>query len=739
MKRKTISLGGFFTAILLFFLCIILLEGGLTAYFRISSQLQEFTERGETFTRVGSHFLRQQVRRGEASVRGLVRGWSSPDRENGVLLAAVMEDSAIASVLKGWLPEGMILPREILAPGWKMNDLLDQFGRNLLTGTMTVDGKTVFAALDLDLNELNVAGTPDILPVLSTPTGSVVWTGSGEESPGLVSHIRARGLVARKESAEGAWSLLPSHYGERVVLRQEPFLYGLQLSLVYPLSSLIRSAMYGAAFSGSATVAALLAIFLIWFVWRRGIYSSIRDITSLAEDMSARLGDLEGGDHIRAAEAMYSLSRRFADLKETFVLEMNAFTGNLRNLFQVISQQQEELTAFNEETEAMNQELENVNNRLVMREALWERTLEFSHTFARSEDSHQAISSTLHTIRRDVGAFGVLLSSVEGDHYRLTASSGYNGELAPFTIPKNGIAATESVLTGAPLWVEDISRHPSASPVHPSVKSELLVPLFQSGEEEGVLEIAFDRVSKKDPFLIETLVPVASYLGGLVHGEKMRREVEASYSYLAEKLQFVTGIYHDETENHIARIGEYCRILAGELGKSHAEQEKIALFARLHDIGKLKVPREILSKPDILTAEEFRVITGHPAWGADILGDAAWLAMARRICLTHHEKWDGSGYPRGLKGRQIPWEGQVTALADVYDALRSSRAYKPPFSHEQAVEIITRGDGRVEPGHFSPEVLLAFIRRSGTFREIFETMKDREFSPGERELSPDRS
>jgi len=494
--------------------------------------------------------------------------------------------------------------------------------------------------------------------------------------------------------------------------------------------------MYGAAVSGSATVAALLALFLIWFVWRRGIYSGIRSITSLAEDMSVRLEDIEGGDHIKAAEAMYSLSRRFAGLKETFVLEMNAFTGNLRNLFQIISQQQEELTAFNEETEAMNQELETVNNRLVMREALWERTLEFSHTFARSEDSHQAISSTLHTIRRDVGAFGVLLSAVEGDHYRLTASSGYNGELAPFTIPKNGIAATESVLTGAPLWVEDISRYPSARPVHPSVKSEILVPLFQSGEEEGVLEIAFDRVSRKDPFLIETLVPVASYLGALVHGEKMRREVEASYSYLAEKLQFVTGIHHDETESHIARIGEYCRVLAGELGRSQAEQEKIALFARLHDIGKLKVPREILSKPGKLTAEEFRVITGHPAWGADILGDAAWLAMARRICLTHHEKWDGSGYPRGLKGRQIPWEGQVTALADVYDALRSCRAYKPPFSHEQAVEIITRGDGRVEPGHFSPEVLQAFSRHRKTFREIFETMKDRELSPKEREVFP---
>jgi hypothetical protein len=166
-----------------------------------------------------------------------------------------MEDSAIASVLKGWLPEGMILPREILAPGWKMNDLLDQFGRNLLTGTMTVDGKTVFAALDLDLNELNVAGTPDILPVLSTPHGIGGLDRLREESQGWSPTSapgaswpekkapRAPGPSSRPTTASG-WSS-----------GRNPFLYGLQLSLVYPLSSLIRSAMYGAAFSGSATVA----------------------------------------------------------------------------------------------------------------------------------------------------------------------------------------------------------------------------------------------------------------------------------------------------------------------------------------------------------------------------------------------------------------------------------------------------------------------------------------------------
>ncbi|NLA91276.1 MAG: HD domain-containing protein, partial [Synergistaceae bacterium] len=173
-------------------------------------------------------------------------------------------------------------------------------------------------------------------------------------------------------------------------------------------------------------------------------------------------------------------------------------------------------------------------------------------------------------------------------------------------------------------------------------------------------------------------------------------------------------------------IGEYCKILAEKLGRFREEQEKIALFAKLDDIGKLKIPRDILSKPGPLTAEEFSVIKGHPEWGASILGDASWLEMARRICLTHHEKWDGSGYPEGIKGDQIPWEGQVAALADVYDALRSYRAYKPPFTHRKAMEIITAGDGRVMPSHFSPQALQAFIHSADIFADVFETLKDNE-------------
>ena len=724
MKKRTISLGAFFSVILLVFLALLLIEGGVTIYSRISNSLQEFSTRGDVFIKVSGHLLREQVRRGEAFIDDLARGKIAPDLNDRVVLAAVMDGDKIHSVLKGWLPVGMVLPREVLKKGWRMNDLLDMSGRNLLSTVMRVGDMEVFAALDLDMDELNVGGSPDLLTILSTPDGVLIWGGAEESDSGLGEHVRARGLMSIKPYGERQWAFHYSLSGYWLAMRQESFPYGLLLTLAYPLPNLLVSALGDAAAASATTGAAVIMILLIWFVWWRGIYGGIREIASLSNNMTVQLEALDGANYIAAAEVMHSMAEGFANLKSSFVSESNAFTANLKKLFQVISHQQEELTAFNEEMEAINQELENSNNRLVMRENLWERTLEFSRAFARGEDGRQAVASTLVTIKRDVGAFGVLVSAVEGDCYRYYASCGYDGELAPFLVKRDGIAATESMISGAPLWVEDVTKHPTAWPVHPKVKSELLIPLYQSGEEEGVLEIAFDAVTQSDPLLVETLAPVASYLGGLIHGGKMRREVEKSYAYLAEKLQFVTGIYHDETENHIARVGEYCRLLAEETGRSLAEQDGIALFARLHDIGKLKVPHHILCKPGPLTAEEFAVITNHPVWGAEILGEASWLTMARNICLTHHEKWDGSGYPYGLKGDEIPWEGQVAAVGDIYDALRSSRAYKPPFSHERAMEIFTKGDGRVEPGHFSPQILDAFVRRSGDLEEIFESLRD---------------
>ena len=725
MKRHTFSIRGFFSIMIAVFLLVVLAQAGISMYFHIAGRLDAAKDRAETFQKTVALLLRKQVEAAEEIIRTVSSG-KSPMQDAGgsILLIALMDGNTIQLSIKGWLPNGLELPQDILTAEWTATDLLDAYGRNLLSRVTKIRGLRVFAAISPDMRDFEELTDQTFLPVIFDAQGHILWMGGENNGSPLRDHLRARGFVAQKKIPTGKWTIYPSHQGSRVIMRQTPIAYGLSLSVIYPLKDLLVPAVLGALRQSSIALLSLLLIVLFWFFWRRGIYASIASIASIADEMRTRLTELGGKDVQAASEALSTLASRFADTKRTFIREVDVFMQDLYSLFHVISRQQEEIAAFNEETEAMNQELEEANNQLLLRQSVWERTLDISRIFAGNEDILNGIRSTLSAIREDIGAFGVLVSAVEKDIFRLMASSGYDNNLSGFSVPNKGIVASQSIELRRPIWVTDVSKNPTARPVHPKVKCELLIPLFQAGEEEGVLEIAFDCVKPEDPFLIETLTPVAAYLGGLIHGEKMRREVKGSYGYLAEKLQFVTSIYHDETAAHISRIGEYCRLLAWALGRDVTEQEDIALFARLHDIGKLKVPTEILSKPGPLTPDEFRVIINHPSWGAEIIGDASWLSMARNICMTHHEKWDGSGYPLGLKGDEIPWEGQITAIADIYDALRSYRTYKPPLSHERVVEIITKGDGRVRPEHFSPELLEAFRIVEERFPDIFLQHRD---------------
>lgn len=179
----------------------------------------------------------------------------------------------------------------------------------------------------------------------------------------------------------------------------------------------------------------------------------------------------------------------------------------------------------------------------------------------------------------------------------------------------------------------------------------------------------------------------------------------------------------DGTGRHILRLGRYSALLAERLGLPERFIHDIGTAAQMHDVGKIHVHPDILKKPGDLSTEEFETVKQHPLYGASIIGEHPKLRMARAIALTHHERWDGSGYPYGLKGDVIPVEGRIINISDQYDALRSARPHKPVYSHEKTCRIITEGDGRTMPEHFDPEVLKAFKEIAGSMGKIYSELQ----------------
>ncbi|MCF6150130.1 MAG: response regulator [Candidatus Kuenenia sp.] len=176
-----------------------------------------------------------------------------------------------------------------------------------------------------------------------------------------------------------------------------------------------------------------------------------------------------------------------------------------------------------------------------------------------------------------------------------------------------------------------------------------------------------------------------------------------------------------ETGAHIIRIGLYAQKIAQTMKLSSDIVETIRFASPMHDIGKIGILDSILLKDGNLTPEEFEIMKKHTIIGEKILSGSkhANIQMSASIALTHHEKWDGTGYPNGLKEEKIPIESRITMLCDQYDALRSSRPYKNALNHKEAVEILVKGDGKTLPHHFDPRVLHAFITIETVFEEIY--------------------
>jgi putative two-component system response regulator len=198
----------------------------------------------------------------------------------------------------------------------------------------------------------------------------------------------------------------------------------------------------------------------------------------------------------------------------------------------------------------------------------------------------------------------------------------------------------------------------------------------------------------------------------------------------------------EETGNHVVRVGCYSKLIAESLNMDREFVEHLFFTAPLHDIGKIGIPDSILRKPGPLTPEEWVVMRQHCQIGAEILRDDAkamalyrsWHGlqcdldggdpirdMACRIALTHHERWDGAGYPAGLDHEHIPLEGRIVALSDVFDALMSERPYKPAYSEEQAISTLRDGAGH----HFDPRIYAAFEASLPEVRKVRERFADR--------------
>ncbi len=239
------------------------------------------------------------------------------------------------------------------------------------------------------------------------------------------------------------------------------------------------------------------------------------------------------------------------------------------------------------------------------------------------------------------------------------------------------------------------------------------LPLIAKGKVKGVLEV-FHRVplhpySEWLDFLNTLAGQAAIAIENTTLFENLQqsnRELSQAYDATIEGWSRALDLRDKETEGHTQRVTEMTNHLARRFDFTEEELSHMRWGALLHDIGKMGVPDNILLKPEPLTETEWITMRKHPEYAYDVLKPIDFLAPALDIPYYHHEKWDGTGYPRGMKGEEIPMAARLFAVVDVWDALRSDRPYRPAWSEEETLVYIREQAGR----HFDPQVVEAFLK-----------------------------
>jgi putative two-component system response regulator len=263
-----------------------------------------------------------------------------------------------------------------------------------------------------------------------------------------------------------------------------------------------------------------------------------------------------------------------------------------------------------------------------------------------------------------------------------------------------------------------------------------MAPMLDEAAVERALSLGADDFIQKPcmpgivKLRIEGQLELARTRSGLeLVIEERTKELKDSRLEIIRRLCRAAEYRDNETGMHIVRMSKYSQIIAQAAGASIAKSELVQSAAPMHDIGKIGIPDSVLLKQGPLDEHEWKIMRQHCKIGADIIGkgDSELLRSAAAAALTHHERYDGQGYPAGLSGESIPWVGRVIAVADVFDALTSERPYKRAWPMERAFDLIRSESG----SHFDPELAQAFLGSEAEVSEVMALYPD--YSSAERE------
>jgi response regulator RpfG family c-di-GMP phosphodiesterase len=339
---------------------------------------------------------------------------------------------------------------------------------------------------------------------------------------------------------------------------------------------------------------------------------------------------------------------------------------------------------------------------------------EVAQQIATSLELEEVLQRILHVAlqqaRADKVSIMLVDQSTSPPRLRLVAAEGLSPDLLSIEVPVGEGIAGQVVITGAPLLINAQTIHQfSPSALHyQGAGSALCLPLKVGNRVVGVLNLT--RLTSDRPFSesdIRLYLVLAAQAALAIENAQLHQKIREGYiAALASFCKFAETLM-PYRQGHSIRVGIYAKRLAEVVGLDKQEAEQLRIAALMQDLGLLKVPKEVLMKPERLTDEEWQLVKQHPIWSLEMVDPPAILTETVEAAVRHHhERFDGNGYPDGLKGEQIPLPARLLAVADTFDALCSERPYRPAYSTEQALEEMRKVAG----SQLDPDLTDAFIQ-----------------------------